>query len=818
MEQREFLVKAKSVIEQAMAFCEKARWEGLLALEGDLDDKICKFAETGLRMLVDGHGACDINKVLTNMIALETDGDERRLKAMWKDAVQHIHEGNNPRILMACLFSHLCDEESKVFRLNWDGDELEFVNPKYADTFQSVLKAALPPQRKKDLFALSMFVQELRLILELAVNLSGKARSEGLAALESAFGQENVDEGNIHDVSGGHDDLADDEIMLDVDDGIDFKKKTPLLADDEIMQKGLRMILDGAESGELDEFFRSALEKYHNAMNQITFDNDLRQKIDKSQQRLNGIRKEALLDIQAGEDTAAIISKIISPLDAAELFGLLQGYSLEDFDEDFFDDLIPEGTKSKKHFSWAFIRIVIKLLGCSEKARREGLLALEEELEDLDNEFLKKGMRLVVDGTDAEIIERIMSNGIRLEQDEETRRLKALMMEGVLAIQRGDNPNIIKQLLLSHADNSELEPVIAEIDDFFKFDCPAADARSFAERAAEILCRTWDYNEKAKREGLLALDDLIDEAEEARRRIFDYGLKFVVNGCDRDTINYILSNIIALEADAEIRRLKTMEKNAILGIEARVNSAHLMHSLAAGMSDDELEKTRAFFGEAEFDKVFWNLPEAAAGEGQELPHGAAEKSIGALDVMDLINRALPFQAARRAAPAQFEDFSRRKSPQTVAFTLALMTGAASGGGVHRAVEILNLVDRKSEMRILDALKNSEPKLAKEIMKNMIVFEDIVMLDDRSIQKVMREVDSYELAKALKSVDIEVQDKIFRNMSKRAAGMLKEDMEYMGPIRLKDVEEAQMKIISIIQHLEATGEIVIARSGEEELVV
>jgi flagellar motor switch protein FliG len=83
---------------------------------------------------------------------------------------------------------------------------------------------------------------------------------------------------------------------------------------------------------------------------------------------------------------------------------------------------------------------------------------------------------------------------------------------------------------------------------------------------------------------------------------------------------------------------------------------------------------------------------------------------------------------------------------------------------------------------------------------------------------MREVDSQELAKALKSVDTEVQDKIFRNMSKRAAGMLKEDMEYMGPIRLKDVEEAQQKIVSIIRHLEDTGEIVVARSGEDELVV
>ncbi|MCL2270241.1 MAG: flagellar motor switch protein FliG, partial [Treponema sp.] len=142
----------------------------------------------------------------------------------------------------------------------------------------------------------------------------------------------------------------------------------------------------------------------------------------------------------------------------------------------------------------------------------------------------------------------------------------------------------------------------------------------------------------------------------------------------------------------------------------------------------------------------------------------------------------------------------------------------AAGGVENIVEILNLVDRASEKQIIEALEDEDPELAEEIKKRMFVFEDIVMLDDRAIQKVMREVDSQELAKALKSVDTEVQDKIFKNMSKRAATMLKEDMEYMGPVRLKDVEEAQQKIVSIIRHLEDTGEIVVARSGEDEMVV
>ena len=134
------------------------------------------------------------------------------------------------------------------------------------------------------------------------------------------------------------------------------------------------------------------------------------------------------------------------------------------------------------------------------------------------------------------------------------------------------------------------------------------------------------------------------------------------------------------------------------------------------------------------------------------------------------------------------------------------------------VEILNMVDRSTEKTIVESLEEDDPELAEEIKKRMFVFEDIVLLDDRAIQKVMREVDTAELAKALKSVDSEVQDKIYRNMSKRASTLLKEDMDYMGPIRLKDVEEAQQRIVAIIRKLEEQGEIVVARAGEEELVV
>ncbi|MDR0539145.1 MAG: flagellar motor switch protein FliG [Spirochaetaceae bacterium] len=252
-----------------------------------------------------------------------------------------------------------------------------------------------------------------------------------------------------------------------------------------------------------------------------------------------------------------------------------------------------------------------------------------------------------------------------------------------------------------------------------------------------------------------------------------------------------------------------------------------------------------------------------------------EKSLGSQKAVDIINRLTsslqvrPFDFIRRTDPAHLLNFIQQELPQTIALILAYLEpnkasiilqslpheiqsevarriavmdrtspevlrevervlekklstlsseDYTTAGGVPSIVEILNLVDRSSEKQIIEQLEEEDPELAEEIKKRMFVFEDIVMLDDRSIQKVLREVDTAELSKALKSVDTEVQEKIYRNMSKRAAAMLKDDMEFMGPVRLKDVEESQQKIVAIIRHLEDQGEIVVARAGEDELVV
>ena len=140
------------------------------------------------------------------------------------------------------------------------------------------------------------------------------------------------------------------------------------------------------------------------------------------------------------------------------------------------------------------------------------------------------------------------------------------------------------------------------------------------------------------------------------------------------------------------------------------------------------------------------------------------------------------------------------------------------GGVDSIVDILNTVDRGTEKHIMESLEIEDPELADEIRKKMFVFEDILSLDDRSIQRVLREVDNNELAVALKGSNEEVQNLIFSNLSKRLATMIREDMDFMGPVRMKDVEEAQQKIVNIIRKLEDSAEIVIARGGGDEIVV
>jgi flagellar motor switch protein FliG len=251
-----------------------------------------------------------------------------------------------------------------------------------------------------------------------------------------------------------------------------------------------------------------------------------------------------------------------------------------------------------------------------------------------------------------------------------------------------------------------------------------------------------------------------------------------------------------------------------------------------------------------------------------------EKALGpdrAFDIIGRISASLqvrPFDFVRKTEPSQLLNFIQGEHPQTIALILAYLESekssvilsalppdrqaevarrialmdntspevikevekvlerklssvipqeVTSAGGVKLVVEILNRVDRGTEKTILESLEVQDPELAEEIKKLMFVFEDLVTLDDRSIQRVLREVESHDLALGLKGASDEVANKLFNNMSKRASEMLKEDIEFMGPVRLRDVEEAQQRIVNIVRKLEETGEIVIARGGGDEII-
>lgn len=152
------------------------------------------------------------------------------------------------------------------------------------------------------------------------------------------------------------------------------------------------------------------------------------------------------------------------------------------------------------------------------------------------------------------------------------------------------------------------------------------------------------------------------------------------------------------------------------------------------------------------------------------------------------------------------------------FSSVVAQDFSQAGGVDALADILNRTDRSSEKRIMEALENFDINLAEKVRELMFVFEDIIKLDDRSIQRVLREVETKDLALALKGAHEEVREKIFRNMSERASSMLRDDMEFMGPVRAREVQEAQSAVVAVIRALESTGEIIILHDGvEDELI-
>ena len=261
--------------------------------------------------------------------------------------------------------------------------------------------------------------------------------------------------------------------------------------------------------------------------------------------------------------------------------------------------------------------------------------------------------------------------------------------------------------------------------------------------------------------------------------------------------------------------------------------------------------------------------------GIDYARDVLQKALGddkARDILERLTATLqvrPFDAVRKTDPSQLLNFLQGEHPQTISLVLSYLHPSqasqilsslpqqiqtevarriaqmdrtspdiikevegvleqklssvvtneyATAGGIESIVDVLNQVDRGTEKNILDNLETDNPDLAEEIRQRMFVFEDITVLSDQAIQLVVRQVETQDLALALKTASDAVKEKLLGNMSQRASEMLEEDMEYMGPVRVREVEEAQQGIVNVIRQLEDSGEIVIARGEESEVIV
>lgn len=261
--------------------------------------------------------------------------------------------------------------------------------------------------------------------------------------------------------------------------------------------------------------------------------------------------------------------------------------------------------------------------------------------------------------------------------------------------------------------------------------------------------------------------------------------------------------------------------------------------------------------------------------GVDYARDVLEKALGEQRAIEIINRLqgalqmTPFDFIKRTDPQQLLNFIQNEHPQTISLILAHLNSEhaatilsalpgeiqvdvaqriavmeratpdiimeiekvlerniasvftqemTAAGGVRSVAEMLNRVDRSTEKAIMEKLEETNPDLADEIKRLMFVFDDVLLIDDKSIQRILREVDQKDLILALKGASEEVKAKILKNMSQRARALILEEMEVMGPTRLKNTEEAQQKIVNTIRQLEEMGEIVVSRGGEEEVFV
>jgi flagellar motor switch protein FliG len=496
-----------------------------------------------------------------------------------------------------------------------------------------------------------------------------------------------------------------------------------------------------------------------------------------------------------------------------------------------------------------------------EKAKKEGLDTLRNEINadvKRQNDLFEYGILLCVNGMEPARLEEILSNLINIEHDKEKKRLKTIQKEAVLQIQKGVRPSLLLNALFSHLYNNELEEVRSFLcpdiyKEFEKLLKPPYTKQEVIDDTLDTCgddrhIRFFDFLRSTEPALLL---DLIQQEQPQTKA---YILAFI----EPEKASYILQNLPSGEQSDIMRRIAVMDQPSLelLTDVLRLEKKFLTMSGKSYTPPDSGEFSRLL-------KTYL-VSGKKISEALELYKQASKIPEDSQEAVNFINN---FSSVIEGTPFDFLETSlynflsmlQEEHPKTIAyifsfihpfkaalllqylprniqsnvmFYIAFMDSkntdilcmqkklsAMSNKdcvvkvGLEKIIELLKLTDRVTERHIIETFEDEDPELAKAIKENLFVFEGIVMLDDRAVQSILRETDIRMLTFALYGASDKVQERVFKNISKRAAVMLKENIECMGQVNSNDVKESQQGIISIIRHLEETGELVITRHNQ-----
>jgi|GEM_PF-1452906 len=505
----------------------------------------------------------------------------------------------------------------------------------------------------------------------------------------------------------------------------------------------------------------------------------------------------------------------------------------------------------------------------NEKARKNDLACLKDDVITGNNtrDIFEYGIKLCANIIDSDRLDKILSNLINHECGKEEKRLKLIKKEAVTYIQKGYSSAALLHALFSYLDESEL----AETLNYLRGTEIYTEAASLLEiNEQKVYNETADWGDKPEAYGFQAhpfdfiyqsdKDVLLEQLKQEQSDVAAYILAFI----EPQKAAYILSNLPAVLQSGASYRVAVMDNPSLKLLRDVLRLEKKLLSMSGKKFTDPEN--------GEFAKVLntYLVRQDAVGEAKDLYEKSARESAGSKEAVEIANRLTDIMRGRpfdfiRTNAANFLNMLQNEHPKTIAYVLcALNPGKAAImlqflppylqcdaarriakidnnsdeirriekslsilfgkdcpviGGVEKLAELLLLTDRRETSEtIMDYLENTDPELVPLIKENLFSFDDIEMLSDIAVQKVFRGVDSGELAKALKNTNEIMQEKCFRNMSRRAAVMLKEEIECMRGVSDDECMQAQKKIVSIIRHLEEMGEIILARYGDDEFVV